>query len=320
MTGQRGAAGVDEQAYVPEGGVARFHLEGPGGRLALVDAGPTDAAKAPLVLVHGWGADTHDWDAVVARFAPERRVLAVDLRGHGGSAPNDDHRPHASAADVAFVLGERAVAGPVILVGHSLGAVVASILAVERPVPIAGLMVIDPAYGRPAGHHLRVEPWVRRLRAGDAAFGAELVAGSVDAERHPRLREYLFRRALRTPVRTIWRTLADLHLSEGALSTEPAGSRYLVERACPVLALNRDRERARWEAGVLAASANRGPVRSRSLVWPDSGHFPHLEHPDRFHTLLERWVGLLAGAPADTFGFEEDVVDPVSADGGTADA
>ncbi|MFF7249324.1 alpha/beta fold hydrolase [Embleya sp. NPDC008237] len=318
----RARTGAVEQAYVPGEGIARLHVDGPAGRLALVDAGPTDAAKAPLVLVHGWGADSHDWDAIVARFSPERRVLAVDLRGHGGSAPapDDDHRPHTLAADVAFVLGERAVTGPVILVGHSLGAVVASILAVGQPVPVAGLLVVDPAYGRPAGHHSRVEPWVRRLRAGDAAFGAELVAGSVDAMRHPRLREYLLRRTAGIPARTIWRTLADLHLSEGALSIEPASGRYLARRACPVLALNRDRERARWEAGVLAASANRGPVPSRSLVWADGGHFLHLEHPDRFHTLLDQWAGLLAGAPERTFTFDGDVVHPALADGGTADA
>ncbi|MGC0417299.1 alpha/beta fold hydrolase [Embleya sp. AB8] len=306
-------AGVGGPGLAPA--LERAYLDGPGGRLAYVDVGPVDGAQPAVVFVHGWGADAHDWDAAVARFSPERRVLAADLRGHGGSAPSPNgYRPQLLAADLAFLVRARVVAGPVVLVGHSLGAVVASVLAVEWSVPVAGLVVVDPAYGRPAGHRARVEPWVARLRDGDAEFGAELVAGSVDARRHARLREYLFRRARDTPRETIWRALADLHLSEGAISAEPAGGRYLEGRAGPVLALNRDRRRARWEAGVLASSRapGAGPA-SRSLVWEDTGHFPHLEEPQRFHALLAQWLGLLAGAPARTFTFGADVVEPAGA-------
>ncbi|MEU9485647.1 alpha/beta fold hydrolase [Streptomyces decoyicus] len=283
-------------------------LNGPHGRLAYVDEGPSRATATPLVLIHGWGADLHDWDATVAYFRTRRRVIALDLRGHGSSGPSpSDYRPTTLASDVVRLLDERGVDAPAVLVGHSLGAVVASVVAAEAGDRVAGLLVLDPAYGRPEGHRDRVQPWLEQLST-DTELAPDLVAGSVDPTRHPELRAYLHDRVRRTDPEVMRRTLADLHMPAEAISGEPASSRYLVRRTQPVLALNRDRARARWEAGVLA-----GPA-SRSLVWEDCGHFLHLEAPERFHTLLEQWLALLEGAGEETFAFGSDVV---RAGGGT---
>ncbi|WP_180990290.1 alpha/beta fold hydrolase [Streptomyces noursei] len=284
-------------------------LNGPHGRLAYVDEGPSRATATPLVLIHGWGADLHDWDATVERFRTRSRVIALDLRGHGSSGPStSDYRPATLAADVVRLLDERGVAAPAVVVGHSLGAVVASVVAAEAGDRVAGLLVLDPAYGRPEGHRDRVRPWLEQLRTDPTELAPDLVAGSVDRTHHPELRAYLRDRVRRTDPEVMRRTLADLHMPAESFSSEPASSRYLVRRTQPVLALNRDRSRARWEAGLLA-----GPP-SRSLVWEDCGHFIHLEAPERFHTLLEQWLALLDGVGEETFTFGSDVV---RAGGGT---
>ncbi|MFD0851441.1 alpha/beta fold hydrolase, partial [Actinomadura adrarensis] len=45
-------------------------------------------ASVPLLLVHGYGADSHDWDFHIPDLASRHRVIAPDLRGHGySSAP-----------------------------------------------------------------------------------------------------------------------------------------------------------------------------------------------------------------------------------------
>ena len=81
----------------------------------------------PVVLIHGFGADRFGWAANAHALMPTRRVLAVDLPGHG-AAGNDvgDGRPETLAAAVAPLL---AGLGPVPLVGHSLGGAVALHLA-----------------------------------------------------------------------------------------------------------------------------------------------------------------------------------------------
>ncbi|KWT63400.1 hypothetical protein ADL21_03030 [Streptomyces albus subsp. albus] len=237
-------------------------------------------------------------------------MIALDLRGHGRSAPSPhDYRPATLASDVIRLMDERAVHTPVVLVGHSLGSVVASVAAVQTGDRVAALVVLDPAYGRPQGHRVRVRRWIEQLSTHRAStIASDLVAGSVDRTRHPQLRAYLYDRVRRTDPEVIRRTLADLHMPAESISSEPASSRYLARRPQPVLALNRDRSHARWEAGILG-----GPP-SRSLVWEDCGHFLHLEAPERFHTLLEQWLALLEGSGAQPFTFDADTV---RAGGGT---
>lgn len=57
------------------------HIEVGGARLRFDDEGRRDGV--PLVFIHGWTADRHRWDHQMAHFAPHRRVIRLDLRGHG---------------------------------------------------------------------------------------------------------------------------------------------------------------------------------------------------------------------------------------------
>lgn len=95
----------------------------------------------PVVLIHGFGADRFGWAANAHALMPTRRVLAVDLPGHG-AAGNDvgDGRPESLAAAVAPLL---AGLGPVPLIGHSLGGAVALHLA--QSMGQGPLILIAPA-------------------------------------------------------------------------------------------------------------------------------------------------------------------------------
>lgn len=54
-------------------------------KLACVCKGPTDGAKAPLVLLHAYPVDSRMWRHQVEHFSRDRRVAALDMRGYGGS-------------------------------------------------------------------------------------------------------------------------------------------------------------------------------------------------------------------------------------------
>lgn len=102
-------------------------------------------AQAPLVLLHGGGANAHWWDALAARWAINRPVLAFDFRGHGDSAYPEEHRVGAFGDDLEAVvdwLGRE----DIVFIGHSLGAAVA-LDHVSRFPNSRGLVLVDLARG-----------------------------------------------------------------------------------------------------------------------------------------------------------------------------
>jgi pimeloyl-ACP methyl ester carboxylesterase len=74
-----------------------------------------------LVLVHGITENRHTWDPLVGELARDHRVLRVDLRGHGESPMADSYGVADLAGDIAPLVDE-----PPLVVGHSLGGMVAS--------------------------------------------------------------------------------------------------------------------------------------------------------------------------------------------------
>lgn len=97
-----------------------------------------------VVLVHGLGASTVLWDAVVPRLPDELRVVAVDLRGAG--ATRETERAELSttlwARDLEALLARLSVIDAV-LVGHSLGVSVVLECALRSPRAVAGLVLIN---------------------------------------------------------------------------------------------------------------------------------------------------------------------------------
>lgn len=96
-----------------------------------------------LVLVHCWSCDRHLWDAVVPRLAKQRRVVTLDLAGHGESGRDrKDWTIPAFGEDVRAVV-EALGLRKVILAGHSMGGPV--ILEAARGLPgrVVGLIPVD---------------------------------------------------------------------------------------------------------------------------------------------------------------------------------
>ena len=98
-----------------------------------------------LILVHGFMDDQSVWDEVVAGLKTRDIVtVGVDLAGsgdrHGAEGPFDYQR---LAHDVGAVVD--AVGKPFVIVGHSMGAPVAELVAAERPETALGLMLVTPA-------------------------------------------------------------------------------------------------------------------------------------------------------------------------------
>lgn len=119
---------------------------------------------APVMLIHGVGADASSWDAIAAALATDFRILRLDLRGHGrsghieGTCALDDF-----VRDVIAVLDAAAVTRAHI-VGFSLGGMIAQALALQRPERVDRLVLLSAVAGRTAEERERVRVRLATLR------------------------------------------------------------------------------------------------------------------------------------------------------------
>ena len=137
-------------AAEPEGFVV---VVDPGDRIHFLDwgggAAPGDAGSGPgILLVHGLSNTAWSWTPVARRLRTVRRIVAMDLRGHGLSdAPTEGYDETTFAGDVLAVAegsGLLAAAGDrVVLAGHGFGAIVAAWAAAEMGERCAGLVLVD---------------------------------------------------------------------------------------------------------------------------------------------------------------------------------
>lgn len=142
-------------------------LVAPGrGELFMRDSG----GDGPVVmLLHGWIASADlNWRTTYADLIDAGyRVLAIDHRGHGrGLRPLEKFRLADCAADAAAALRELDVA-PALVVGYSMGGVIAQLVARDHPDVVAGLILSGTA------QHWQ-EPEMRRYWRAMGAFGLVL--------------------------------------------------------------------------------------------------------------------------------------------------
>ena len=116
----------------------------------------------PLLLLHGFGGAAWNFTEL-APLLPGRRLLVPDLPGHGGSAP----LPAASMSALADAVAEL-LPGPLPVLGHSMGGVVALRLAERRPELVTGLVLAAPAGLSSSTRRVRGDARARRVRPAGA--------------------------------------------------------------------------------------------------------------------------------------------------------
>ncbi len=98
----------------------------------------------PIVLLHGGGAHAHWWNHIAVELAQKYRVIALDLRGHGDSdwASPPAYEIDDYVADLTAVVASLQLA-PFVLVGHSLGGLIALTYATRSVAALRALIVVD---------------------------------------------------------------------------------------------------------------------------------------------------------------------------------
>ena len=114
-------------------------------RLHYRDYAGGDPDHPPILCLPGLTRNARDFEPVAERFAGEWRVLALDFRGRGGSAPDPDpsrYMPATYARDVIKLLDQLGIADAV-FIGTSLGGLVTMLIAAMENERIAGALLND---------------------------------------------------------------------------------------------------------------------------------------------------------------------------------
>ncbi len=151
----------------------------PAGRVH-VRALTTGTGDTTIFLLHGFGESLLAYRGLFGPLAEHYRVTAIDLPGSGLSEKPSSYVLDSLVLDLSDFL-DRWIAGPVVLVGHSMGGEIAAALALKRPDRIARLVLIAPA-GLGLGFGLGGEPFSERQRqlAGWSLRVRELVQETDD--------------------------------------------------------------------------------------------------------------------------------------------
>ena len=243
------------------------------------------AGDPPMLFVHGYSCDSHDWMWQLPHFASRHRVIAMDLRGHGrSSVPDEGYEYLDFVADTAGLI-EHLGCGPIVAVGHSLGGVIVSALAVERPDLVRAVVSVDPGYLVPDEWSAALDAVTDSLAGPDPASVAQaFLATTYSAATPEYLQAWHMRRIAGDPPHVLRQTLANLF---GGLALSSQSGPYLTGRKCPVLAVYAHPDRAATEAELLTDEW------SRTVTFEGSGHWLHQERPVEFNHIVDGWLAAL---------------------------
>lgn len=267
-------------------------------RLSLLAWGPDDAP--PLLALHGW-LDNANSFVPLANHLPNRRLLALELPGHGYSSPlpaSADYHLFDAIVLLEALLDTLGIE-QVECIGHSMGAVLALYFAIAAPRRVSHLRLID-ALGPPtepaenAGERLVRASRQRRLLAKRSLHPLPDVKAAMTLRQRrgylpqdAALAELLLARSL-TPCEggegLCWRHDPRLVLDSTTYMSEPALLSLLDQLHTPTRLLLPDQ-------GLLARRSNRRERFSRPsdlrVISVPGGHYVHMEEP----SACVEWLG-----------------------------
>jgi pimeloyl-ACP methyl ester carboxylesterase len=241
----------------------------------------------PVLLVHGWCCDH-------AYFAPQfehfarggNRVVAVDLRGHGRSdKPRQTYTMQVFADDLAWMCERLDLANPLV-VGHSMGGIVAFDLAARYPDLPSSVAMLDAAVVLPSAARAAMPTFLEELRGPDyQKVLSRYVAGSLfiptdDQERKQRI----LRSMSSAPQHVV------VSAFEGLRDYDPAEATGGL--AVPAVYIAADELQPRSDMARFHELAPQ--ILYGKTV--GSGHFCQLEVPGQVNAMIDRFLAITSPA------------------------
>jgi pimeloyl-ACP methyl ester carboxylesterase len=239
-----------------------------------------EGTGSPLMLfVHGWCCDHTYFAPQMEHFAARHRVVSVDLRGHGESDKPDQAYTMTGFADDLAWLSEQLEIEPAVIVGHSMGGIIAFEMAARHPDRVSAVVGVD-APMIPANSLRDRAPEL--LEGLISSAHQDVVRGFVsqgmflptdDAERSAQIAEHMAQAPQHVMVSALEETLINYDTEASAAKcTTPA----LLINSNPH-SVNIDRLSELCPHMVFGQTVG-------------SGHFNQLEVPEQVNAMIERFI------------------------------
>jgi pimeloyl-ACP methyl ester carboxylesterase len=266
-------------------------LKRDGVRLAHVEAEPKDPQGPPLVLINGWTGDHGIFTPQISHFGKTRRVVAINLRGHGASdAPEQEYTIEGFANDIAWQCSQLGLQKPVVI-GHSLGGAVALELCGRYPELASGMVMIDSIVMSPPS--LRDSPELQLLLDGIGGQNYRTVsrANAWEIGCHfddPARRKMIYDTYILPPCDKIPQHAAFSVIKNFALNFDPVPAAEAckipmayISADVPQINMTRDLDRLKTICPQM--------VFGQTLL---AGHFNTIEVADQVNAMLERFLAV----------------------------
>jgi pyruvate/2-oxoglutarate dehydrogenase complex dihydrolipoamide acyltransferase (E2) component len=235
----------------------------------------------PLVLLHGFTADSQSWAPLEKALGPDRALIRIDLPCHGRS-PRRKLRSFADLARMVVEAFDDATRAheQVHVLGHSLGGALALAMADIRARKVASLSLIAPAGLGPeidaaalsgitrATRAESLAPWLRRLTAAPDGISDDYARAAMKLRNDPAMR-------------ACQAEMAEVLFPDGVqpFDLRPAFARLVTPTA---LIWGRSDHILPWRQALAV------PNDFALHLLPDAGHVPQIECPDRVARILKR--------------------------------
>lgn len=248
----------------------------------------TGGEKPPVIMLHGFSDNALCWNRVPVYLELEYDVILLDARGHGSSGLDEEGSSHEiQALDVLRVIEELNLKHPV-LIGHSMGAHVAALVASQAPQIIRGLALSDPPWRDGSNH---IAPGKGALNSEEwKTWVSELKEKSLDEvialgkQLHPNWDESEFFQWARAKQQVRLETV-------DWITANPSSYAEVISQIrCPGLLITADPQLGAIVTPAVAEQVKKLWRKVRVVHIPDAGHNIHREQFAFYLDALNRFL------------------------------
>ena len=280
----------------------RWHWRGWPIRYAFFSG--AEAVNPPLLMLHGFGSNLNQWRDNLVPLAQQHPAYALDLLGFGSSAKAATLYGIDLWVDQAFAFWQSFIGRPCILVGHSLGALVALAAAVRHPAMASRLVMLT----LPPARQELIAGWLDRASRRIETLAAtpllmrplfylvrrpgvlRSILQSIYARPQRVDRDLIDTFALPPQERGAARTLCYLVRSRTQANFSPSSQALIANLEIPSLLLWGDRDRV-----IPARLGSKYQELNSALTFKlvaDGGHFCYDEFPERVNQIILDWLSV----------------------------
>ena len=242
-------------------------------------------AASMVVFLHGYSDSWHSFEQVMKLFPGEFHLVALTLRGHGNSSkPAGGYYPRDFANDVALFIKEQK-AGASIIVGHSMGGVIAQQFAIDHPELTKAVILVDTdaKFADNPGFPEFIQQVLEFQKPADYSFAKEFQLSTLAKPIDSAQLALFINESLKLPLH-VWK-----ETGKGLLAADLENGLRAVKSPVLIVFGTQDNFCSKADQDKLKSYLQK----SELIIYEGTGHALHWEEPARFVTDVIKFINQL---------------------------